>query len=684
MYDAPGDVYTSSVEDLDPEPASAAHLSRTREFLLGLMLLLGVLAWSGWQWRQQETLQGNYRLALQAVAGQDWNAAREYFTAASGYRDADIRGAEAAKVIAERDTQYASAVDLAGRDEWAAALQAAQAVERIEPGYKGISGLRAAAEEQVYRRAVYGTVALRVLVEPPGLYYRGWDGWQWLEGSDRWSRVQGIGPRDHVVYDVPGPGWQPPAAEGGAGNGSTTASGGTPATPRPKGVSTRGRFVGPGSPALVNRRLVAADLGIGSVEFTPLGFDPSRYNFYIWGQRGVWALKYRYGYIPRDLELGAGFVGYEFDYQGYGRREPTASRGAEGVSPEGVSSVVLPGPGWVVMDLARDGEHLLLADLSGEYNLAWHSDGTYRPPAGKCCSLYLAEADGSDPHLLYAQGGGFQRARFSADGRYVLVTAHSTDGNGGSERRSVILVDVRGAATPSVLAEGTTDASSAEFFPSVAATFLDQGAFTGRVLLARWGDGSSNFKIFDPADPASALTTVVVPGHPVGRLWLNEQEGTSGVALAWQEGLGGVLPYAPLMSVVRISPGAVYERLGVPLEDGVVLDGVWLKDGFLVYGSDKLSRLARAGTEREFRVWALGPVHPGAPPVEPSQLNSGTSGDNLPFAFTQEWSLGAGLSAHISGGQLYARSYDGKIDVQLEAGVESFYAFPYEDFHWLR
>ena len=50
---------------------------------------------------------------------------------------------------------------------------------------------------------------LRVGANPAGLYFRSPDGWQWLEKSDRFSSVRGLGPSGRVLYDVPAAGWVP-------------------------------------------------------------------------------------------------------------------------------------------------------------------------------------------------------------------------------------------------------------------------------------------------------------------------------------------------------------------------------------------------------------------------------------------------------------------------------------------
>src|SRR5262245_32937350 len=132
----------SIIEDLDPEPPprSASGIPRAAlgqwwEVVLGLALLLGVLAFAGWQWLQQLTLQNSYAAGYDAVARHDWDAARSYFASIPGYHDADRQARLAADMIAERDNQYQIALAGKGKGNWAATLKSIQQVTAIQPGY---------------------------------------------------------------------------------------------------------------------------------------------------------------------------------------------------------------------------------------------------------------------------------------------------------------------------------------------------------------------------------------------------------------------------------------------------------------------------------------------------------------------------------------------------------------------
>src|SRR6476660_8904348 len=103
----------SIVEDLDPEPPphSAPHIpgyppgaafSQWWELVLGLALLVGVLAFAGWQWLQQLTLQNNYAAGYAAVARHDWDSARSFFASIPGYHDSDQQAQQAVEMIDQR------------------------------------------------------------------------------------------------------------------------------------------------------------------------------------------------------------------------------------------------------------------------------------------------------------------------------------------------------------------------------------------------------------------------------------------------------------------------------------------------------------------------------------------------------------------------------------------------------
>src|SRR5207302_1713359 len=89
----------SIIEDLDPEPVATGGPARWPHILevtLGLLLLAGVIAWSGFTWWRDETNRSNYQQAQKAAALHQWDVALARYSAAEGYKDAGARAAEAA------------------------------------------------------------------------------------------------------------------------------------------------------------------------------------------------------------------------------------------------------------------------------------------------------------------------------------------------------------------------------------------------------------------------------------------------------------------------------------------------------------------------------------------------------------------------------------------------------------
>ncbi len=254
----------SVIEDLDPEPPPKRS-ARTWEVIVGMVLLVAVLGFAGWEWVHQNQQQNNYREGTDAMRPvRTGMSAQAHFAAASGYLDADKQAQAVATKITQRDDQYRIATSRSNSGDWIACLKAIQQVEAIEPGYKDLAQIEKKATGQIYRGAMSGTVALRLDANPSGLYYYGANGWVWLPKSDRYSKVQGAGVSDWLLYDVPGPEWVQPA----------------PPTPTTSSSQLT-------SPQLAKRLLTAAKMPDLSKTVT-LSIDPEQYYYFGWGENGLW------------------------------------------------------------------------------------------------------------------------------------------------------------------------------------------------------------------------------------------------------------------------------------------------------------------------------------------------------------------------------------------------------------
>jgi hypothetical protein len=191
------------IEDLDPEPGHAAGRAHRREIVLGVLLVLGVVAFAAGQAWDQQAKVTHYQAGSRAVNALDWVRAAAEYGAAGAYRDAPQQSARAAALQAERDRLYATAQAAARRYDWPAVLDVLPRLWQLGPDYEETRHLAATAQSLAPGLALSGTVALRASDGDPGLYSYLPDGWHRLPGSDRRSRVRAACPDGDLVYDGP-------------------------------------------------------------------------------------------------------------------------------------------------------------------------------------------------------------------------------------------------------------------------------------------------------------------------------------------------------------------------------------------------------------------------------------------------------------------------------------------------
>jgi hypothetical protein len=182
--------------------SSSPSSNQRAEMLLGLLLLLIVIGWSLWVWRQQQQLDA-YNSGKHYAAAQDWDQALASYRAAGDYADSAVLTRQVMAVVDERDRLYSAGTEALAASAWVVALQDLRELRDIEPGYRDSSTLYRAAENNTYSVALTGVVALRVDAGPAGLYLWNDRGWIWLPGSDAASSLRGYGPGGCLVYDVP-------------------------------------------------------------------------------------------------------------------------------------------------------------------------------------------------------------------------------------------------------------------------------------------------------------------------------------------------------------------------------------------------------------------------------------------------------------------------------------------------
>jgi hypothetical protein len=188
----------------DPQQMSCAGHNTTRrtELLCGLLLLLTVVGWSVWSWREQQQ-RAAYNNGNRYTARRDWDRALTAFHTAGDYADSAILAQQAETTIVGRGRLYAAAVEDADHADWLAALQNLRLLRALQPDYRDSGTRYSVAEKGVYSAALAGVVALRTAANPAGLYLRSDQTWVLLPGSDGTSSIHGFGRDGCLLYDVP-------------------------------------------------------------------------------------------------------------------------------------------------------------------------------------------------------------------------------------------------------------------------------------------------------------------------------------------------------------------------------------------------------------------------------------------------------------------------------------------------
>ena len=610
LFDEP----ISIVEDLDPEPEPTGSWLHLREVVLGLLLLVGVFVWSGWEWWHQDQQQANYSIAQQAAADQDWEKALDYFSRVEGYKDADTRATEMKDLVSERNKQYEIAASSAEKGQWAAALQASEAVRRVQRDYRDTNQLEAQASWEVYRGGLEGVVALRTQGRKPALYYRQRDSWEWLPRSDRRSQVMPtLDATGAILYDVPGENWDQVKL--------------TPtATPAPA------RFRVAGTPGLEGRSLQVAWYGKndGSPYFG-VNFDPAQYNYYWIGEKGMWGIRQDEDRISQRPRVMTGYGAILVDYQPFGSSKP------EKVDVQ---------PDWTYVDFAPDGEHILLVQ------------------EGATLDLYVADGTGGNRKLLYKHDGSIGGVQFSPDSKYALLTAYSYI-PGGTTIYRVVLIDIEKGTPQTLIERALKGVGEGSNYPlPVAGGFLRQGRFKGFVLVADDTADPARVYLFAPGRPAPMLN-MPVESVPAGAVWA-AQSGDS-TLLMWQgEGDTGVEGQPLVMLEMGPEWSVTESTLLFKNREFLVFGGT--RDNWLLFGTAEVT-----GRDPIYNIYSmpLGQLHE-KPRITESlystelpQLNEATTAQTV-YA-------GQTMFSYIEKGDLHVRTYDKKVDLTLENGVLHLY-----------
>jgi hypothetical protein len=111
----------------------------------------------------------------------------------------------------------------------------------------------------------------------------------------------------------------------------------------------------------------------------------------------------------------------------------------------------------------------------------------------------------------------------------------------------------------------------------------------------------------------------------------------------------------------------------VALEPRELVGGVDIFNERVVYYTYGYSSSGGSVVKYEIRSLPLNGLARNA--AQPVNLYSVVQPQDNVFTAAAPWSMGAGLLAYTRQGQLYARTYDGSIELPLERGVASFFHF---------
>jgi hypothetical protein len=334
--------------------------------------------------------------------------------------------------------------------------------------------------------------------------------------------------------------------------------------------------------------------------------------------------------------------------------------------------LLLPGSEWMVLDLAPDGRHYLLADLS-------QATG-----ASPITLLYYAGGAGR-PQPLYAVDGMVLHGQFSPNGRWVLITSTESRANRIDAVQYVRLLDRTRLAgqqllTPPVRLLWRQVVGAAEG-PGIGATFLTEGPRTGQVVILGQTTEGSQVSLYDPITPNVAprgLWTESIPA--TAPLWVRAGGADGGLVFGWQDtayfGRDGYVYVTGADQTVTLRPQLPGQTLGT----------AWLVGETLIY---ETSGWPGVGGEEFRSVYSL-PLHglAGEPPLprhfgaarpgggaipEGKPLYTGGLMTLLRYGSGEPVALGSPWLGTIPGGTLHLRSVDGTQGVSLADGIVGLY-----------
>lgn len=639
----------SVIEDLTPEPGPKQGSGRWRDAAFGLFVIALVVGFAGWQWWQTSYHESKYHAGQDALAANDWQAAIDYFQAASGYRDAQDLLSRANQEKKRSDEVYAQGMAYASNKNWIAAMQTLDEINGF-PGYTYASATWVEAREQVFKESLQGTVVSRsrngssdLFVVPDGGKYRDFGGWYGLLNSDEQSSVQGTCTDGKVLYDVAGTYF--------------------PATRTPNPVLFTGRTL------VLGKLQTYTD-----PDFLYLPIDPTTYDRIMCGRTGLWLYDYGKAGQPdhfpelkntpvRNVEAGYWLTYVSFDM--------AVSRTFHFSDTTGTHEVP--------MAVDYNSDRMVIARWSGEDPETGLITGDTQ------VELYLVEMGGAEePRKIFqtkwngivARAGGIQSVEISPGGRYVLINEFVPLSIVGKSYETEVLfikdiehIDSQKYTTLTVADLGQYRANW------ISSTFIRRGAYEGKIIQSAFNANSFEVKVLDPEEPAIPLISARIDAFTTGQgrvspmYWIVAKEDFDGVTLVGREAIrNGATLVAWSLVVVTISADGEVKTSRTVTADG------WLRTNPLIVADNRLIYTSDISTSKaDWAVWSnpiSEPVYNGA---DASRIYNLRYDMPTTLTYYDKVTFGPNLMAYIEDNTLHARSYDGKYDVTLGDGVLGLY-----------
>lgn len=645
----------SVTEEIDPELiGKGGWFTARREGFLGVLILAGVLLWAGWQWVDTERKTSSYQAASRAMSARDWDTALTGFKKASGYRDADQRAHDADELIEDRDRHYNLAVEHSARKEGIRALLEIEQVERIQPHYSDTAHLEEQARRYAYDNALQGAIVQRNNVKPPGLYYRMYGKWVWLEGSDPLSQVRSTSCEGRVVYDAPDP------ADSNRPTGKTQI-----------------------------RKVILATLpqegSTSAAIYKQLAYNLGDYNLFNCQSDGVWAAK-----NSGSTSMGRGPI-----VQGLASLQEVAFQGNDQSEATKLSVPTSPA-NRLILDMDFTHRQVLVAE--------WQYEVLTGTRAVPIVSVFVegiegnTEANRGNQRLVYIHRGTLYNARLSPDGTYALLTTvtYEADQYGTSlvSSKTLIMVNLHGESGPRVLAQENRLSEDASHNPHLSSFIVSRGPYIGHFVIYREAEENGNkitiLEVFNPKNPSTPSAQVKLRSNDFqgGVNWTGAQN-SQGMLLAAQPVFDDLSPsetvsatMSATLTLINFEWGKAPQAANVAIDPQSVALPAVLVGTNLVYG---LYHVMREGNRRETyslpsaslrvledignpsTISTMPKVTPQLVYSEPSlQLSEGPS-SNLKAYYS--YNYGPRALAYSDGKDLYVSAYDSAETLKLESGV---------------